>query len=191
MKRIITKDTINDFLNKLIAGEKAKVELLIQNIDNGISFREPLSNGDFVKITDKSLLVFKSNLSIENIIQKHFDINVMYNTLYFEDNQMKVKDLSFLSKIIFEKVQKRYSQFIELDNKVGIKDIKALYCEGDYWEYKLEKHIKTICTYYDINVNIDDIQIPTKVGIYGFDSFMLELEKDGTFYLRKKVVDIL
>lgn len=191
MKRIITKDTINDFLNKLIAGEKAKVELLIQNVDNGVPFKESLSSGNFVKITDKSLLVFKSNLSIENSIQNHFDINVMYNTLYFEDNQVKVKDLSFLVDSIFEKVQKRYSQFIELDNKVGIKDIKALYCEGDYWEYKLEKHIKTICTYYDINVNIDDIQIPTKVGIYGFDSFMLELKKDGTFYLRKKVVDIL
>lgn len=191
MKRIITKDTINDFLNKLIAGEKAKVELLIQNVDNGVPFKESLSSGNFVKITDKNLLVFKSNLSIENSIQNHFDINVMYNTLYFEDNQVKVKDLSFLVDSIFEKVQKRYSQFIELDNKVGIKDIKALYCEGDYWEYKLEKHIKTICTYYDINVNIDDIQIPTKVGIYGFDSFMLELKKDGTFYLRKKVVDIL
>ena len=191
MKRIITKDSITDFLNKLIAGEKAKVELLIQNVDNGIPFKDPLSSGDFVKITDKSLLVFKSNLSIENSIQNHFDINIMYNTFYFEDNQVKVKDLSFLSNIIFEKVQKRYSQFIEVDNKVGVKDIKALYCEGDYWEYKLEKHIKTICTYYDINVDIDDIQIPTKVGIYGFDSFMLELEKDGTFYLRKKVVDIL
>lgn len=191
MKRIITKEIIVDFLNNLITKEKAQVELQIKNADNGIPFEEPLSCGKPLRITDKSLLVFKRNLSIENAIQNNFDINVMYNVLYFKDNQVKVKDLSFLVNFIFEKVQKRYSKFIEVDNKVGIKDIKSMYCEGHYWEYKLEKYIKTICAYYDINIDTDDIQIPTKVGIYGFDSFMLELEKDGTFYVRKKVVDIL
>lgn len=183
MKRIITENTIKNHVTQILKSYQEELQSKLNKLSKYDELLKELEKDSLINVKGTREVLETYNSYVKYSIESYYDVNIHYNYLYIEDGKAKIKDVEYLIQALFEKVRFKYSKFIEDKNKIGIEDKSALYDNNSYWKYKVEDIIELLCRYYDLDIDINEIEVPTEVGVHPFNRFALKLQKNGKIYI--------
>lgn len=183
MKRIITENTIRNHVTQILKVYQEELQGKLDKLSKYDELLKELEKDSLINIKGTRELLETYNSYVKYSIESYYDVYIHYNYLYIEDGKAKIKDIELLVQALFEKVEFKYTKFIEDTNKIGIENKSALYDNNSYWKYKVEDTIELLCRYYDLDIDVNEIEVPTEIGVHPFHKFALKLQKNGKIYI--------